>query len=55
LQYEMSANDPKRRQLGAMDNIGEKVFGDRFEVGRDIEQDHLDNVQRVFDRFSGAR
>ncbi|HET9685725.1 MAG TPA: hypothetical protein VFP79_00960 [Pseudolabrys sp.] len=43
------------RQLGAMDSFGEKVFGDRFEVGRDIEHDHLDNIQRVFDRFSGAR
>ena len=43
------------RQLGVMDSVGEKVFGDRFEVGRDIEQDHLDNIQRVFDRFSGAR
>ncbi|HEY6382160.1 MAG TPA: hypothetical protein VIY07_10200, partial [Pseudolabrys sp.] len=43
------------RKLGAMDSVGEKVFGERFEVGRDIEQDHLDNIQRVFDRFSGAR
>jgi hypothetical protein len=38
-----------------MDSVGEKVFGERFEVGRDIEQDHLDSIQRVFDRFSGAR
>jgi hypothetical protein len=43
------------KQLGAMDSVGEKVFGDRFEVGRDIEQDHVDNIQRVFDRFYGAR
>jgi hypothetical protein len=43
------------RKLGATDSVGEKVFGERFEVGRDIEQDHLDNIQRVFDRFSGAR
>ena len=43
------------RKLGAMDSVGEKVFGERFEVGRDIEQDHLDNIQRVFDRFSGPR
>jgi hypothetical protein len=43
------------KQLGAMDSVGEKVFGDRFEVGRDIEQDHVDNIQRVFDRFFGAR
>jgi hypothetical protein len=43
------------KQLGAMDRVGEKVFCDRFEVGRDIEQDHVDNIQRVFDRFFGAR
>jgi len=43
------------RQLGAMDSVGEKVFGERFEVGRDIKQDHLDSIQRVFDRFFGTR
>ena len=43
------------RQLGVMDSVGEKVFGERFEVGRDIKQDHLDNIQRVFDRFFCAR
>jgi hypothetical protein len=33
------------RQLGVMSGIGAAVFGDRFEVGRDVEQDHVDNIQ----------
>jgi hypothetical protein len=31
------------------------VFGDRFEVGREVEQDHLDNIQSVFANFLGAQ
>ena len=43
------------KQLGVMGGVGAAVFGDRFEVGRDVEQDHLDNIESVFDRFSGAQ
>jgi hypothetical protein len=43
------------RQLGVMGGVGAAMFGDRFEVGRDIEQDHLDNIQRVFDRFASRQ
>jgi hypothetical protein len=39
------------KQLGVMGGVGAAVFGDRFEVGREVEQDHLDNIQGVFDRF----
>jgi hypothetical protein len=45
----------RTKQLGVMDNVGAAVFGDRFEVGRDVEQDHLENIQSVFDRFFGAQ
>jgi hypothetical protein len=43
------------KQLGVMDHAGSAVFGDRLEVGRDVEQDHLDNIQDAFDRFFGAQ
>ena len=39
------------RQLGVMGGAGAAVFGDRFEVGRDVEQDHIDNIEGVFNRF----
>jgi hypothetical protein len=42
------------KQLGVM-GAGEAVFGDRLDVGRDIDQDHLDNIQSVLDRFFGAQ
>jgi hypothetical protein len=31
--------------------VGAAVFGDLLETGRDVEQRHLDNVQRLFERF----
>jgi hypothetical protein len=43
------------KRLGVMGGVGAAVFGDRFEVGRDVEQDHLDNIQSVFDDFFGAQ
>ena len=43
------------RQLGVMSGVGTAVFGDRFEVGRDIEQGHVDNIQGLFDRYFGAQ
>jgi len=43
------------RQLGVMGGAGEAVFGDRLEVGRDVEQDHLDSIQSVLDRFFGTQ
>jgi hypothetical protein len=42
-------------QLGVMGGVGQALFGDRFEVGKDVEQEHLDNIQGVFDRFFGGK
>jgi hypothetical protein len=33
-----------------MGGAGTAVFGDLFEAGREVEQHHLDNIQRVFDQ-----
>jgi hypothetical protein len=43
------------KQVGLMGGAGAAMFGDRFEAGRDVEQDHLDSIQSVFDRFAGAQ
>ena len=43
------------KQLGVMGGAGAAVFEDQFEHGQDVEQSHLDNIQSVFDRFSGAQ
>jgi uncharacterized protein DUF937 len=43
------------KQLGVMGGAGAAVFGDHFEAGRDVEKNHLDNIQNVFDRFFGAQ
>lgn len=43
------------KQLGVMGGVGSAVFGDQFEVGRDVRQEHLDSIQSVFDRFFGTR
>jgi hypothetical protein len=37
----------RTKQLGIMGGAGAAVFGDNFEVGRDIEQRHVDDLQRV--------
>jgi hypothetical protein len=42
------------KQLGVMGGAGAAVFGEHFEPGRDAGQQHLDNIQSVFDRFFGA-
>jgi len=39
------------RQLGVMGGAGAAVFGDHFEVGRNVAQGHIDNIQNVFDQF----
>src|SRR5262249_28156647 len=43
------------RQLGVMGGAGAAVFGNHFEMGRDVDQGHVDSVQGVFDRFFGAQ
>jgi hypothetical protein len=43
------------RQLGVMGGAGAAVFGEHFEAGRDVEKEHIDNIQNVFDRFFGAQ
>ena len=47
-------SDPSK-QLGVMGGAGAAVFGDHFETGRDVEKEHIDNIQSVFDRFFGAQ
>jgi hypothetical protein len=43
------------RQLGVMGGAGAAVFGDHFEVGQDVDKAHIEDLQRVFDQFRGAR
>jgi hypothetical protein len=43
------------KQLGVMGGAGAAVFGDHFETGRDVEKEHLDNIQRVLDRLFGTQ
>jgi hypothetical protein len=43
------------KQLGVMGGAGAAVFGDHFETGRDVEKEHIDNIQSVFDRFFDAQ
>jgi hypothetical protein len=43
------------KQLGVKGGVGAALFGDQFEVGRDVERDHLENIQNVFDRFLGTQ
>jgi len=43
------------KQLGVMGGAGAAVFGDHFEAGRDVEKEHIDNIQSVFNRFFGAQ
>jgi len=38
--------------VGVMGGVGAAVFGDRFEAGREVEQGHLDNIQRAFDQVA---
>ena len=35
-------------------NVGSAVFGERFEAGHNLDQDQLDSLQEVFDRFSSS-
>jgi hypothetical protein len=44
----------RSKQLGLMGGAGAAVFGDHFEVGRDVDQRHTDDLQRMFERFFGA-
>ena len=43
------------KQLNRMGGAGAALFGDQFEHGQDVDQDHLDNIQGVFDRFFGTQ
>jgi hypothetical protein len=31
------------------------IFGDRLEVGQNVEREQLDRLQEVFDRFSAVQ
>jgi hypothetical protein len=37
------------------DGVGSAVFGNRFDAGRDVDQNQLDSFQQVFDRFLGSQ
>ena len=43
------------KQLNRMGGAGAALFGDQFEHGQDVDQDHLDIIQGVFDRFFGTQ
>jgi hypothetical protein len=48
------------KQLGIMSDagkagVGSAVFGDQFEVGREIEPEHAERIQGVFDQFFGTQ
>ena len=43
------------RQLGTKGGAGAAIFGDHFEAGRDVDQNHIDNIQDVFNRLFGAQ
>jgi hypothetical protein len=43
------------RQLGVMGGAGAAVFGDHFEVGRNVAQSHVDNIQNVLEQFRAGR
>ena len=45
----------RSKQLGVMDDVGAAVFGDRFEVGRDVDPAQMQGIQSVLDRFCGRR
>jgi len=44
----------RSKQLGVKGSVAATVFGDRFEVGREVEQGHVENIQKAigggFDR-----
>jgi Bacterial protein of unknown function (DUF937) len=43
----------RSKQLGVMDNVGAAVFGDQFEVGRNVDSAQMQSMQNVLDRFFG--
>jgi hypothetical protein len=43
------------RQVGVMGGAGAAVFGDHLEVGRNVPQDHIENIQSVLDQFHAGR
>jgi hypothetical protein len=43
------------RMPGQASGLGSAVFGDRIEVGRDVDQSQIDSMQEVFDRYLGGR
>jgi hypothetical protein len=51
----LSGKGGKLQLPGQASGFGSAVFGDRFEIGRDIDQSQIDSLQEVFDRFLGAQ
>jgi hypothetical protein len=50
----LSGKGGQAQPAGLTSGVGSAVFGDRLEAGQDLEQDQLDSLQEVFDRFIGA-
>jgi hypothetical protein len=50
-----SGQAPRGQPAALVGGAGAAVFGDRLEVGRNVDQSQLDSLQKVFDGFSGAR
>jgi hypothetical protein len=51
----LSGKGGKLQLPGQASGFGSAVFGDRFEIGRDIDQSQIDSLQEMFDRFLGAQ
>jgi hypothetical protein len=45
----------RTKQLGRMGGAGAAVFGDHFEVGQDVDENHVENIQNVLQRFQAPR
>ena len=50
-----SGQAPRGQPAALVGGAGAAVFGDRLEVGRNVDQSQLDSLQNVFESFSGAR
>jgi hypothetical protein len=51
----LSGKGGKLQLPGQASGFGSAVFGDRFEIGRNIDQGQIDSLQEVFDRFLGTQ
>jgi hypothetical protein len=52
---QMKELSERTKQLGRMGGAGAAVFGDHFEVGQDVDENHVENIQNVLQRFQAPR